>query len=208
MAPADTLKGRERGVRRLDEAKLVAELCRGEPEARSRFYRLYHRDVLGWCRRLGCGLVDPEDAAQDVFVTALDRVGSFRAESTLGRWLFGLTRKVLANHRRKAQRRRLWEWLTGDRADREASPARSPAQRLLDSEKLAMIQRCLASLTPLQREVIVLCAIEQRSGKEAAELLGIPQATVYTRLHAARAAFDERAREVGLERPRGDGDHR
>lgn len=194
-------------MQRLDEAKLVADLCRGEPEARSRFYRLYHRDVLGWCRRLGCGLVDPEDAAQDVFVTALDRVGSFRAESTLGRWLFGLTRRVLANQRRKAQRRRLWEWLAGDRADREASPGRNPAQRLLDSEKLGLIHQCLASLTKRQREVIVLCAIEQRSGREAAELLGIPQATVYTRLHSARAAFDKRAGELGLERPGTDGGH-
>ena len=113
---------------RLDEARLVAQLCRGEPEARSQFYRRYHRDVLGWCRRLGCGLVDLEDAAQDVFERALDRVGTFRGDSTLGRWLFGMTRKVLANHRRKAQRRRLWEWLAGGHAERGVSV--SPAGRL------------------------------------------------------------------------------
>ncbi len=195
-------------MRRLDEARLVVHLCRGEPEARSQFYRLYHRDVLGWCRRLGGGLIDPEDAAQEVFVKALDRIGSFRAESTLGRWLFGLTRRVLANHRRKVQRRRVWEWLAGDRTEQWISPDRDPAQMLLDSEKRALIHQCLASLTRRQREVIVLCLIEGRSGKEAAELLGIPQATVYTRLHNARGAFERRAREVGLERPGGEGEHR
>ena len=193
-------------MQRLDEARLVAELCRGEPQARSQFYRQYHRDVLGWCRRLGYGLVDPEDAAQDVFLTAPDRVGSFRAESTLGRWLFGLTRRVLANHRRKAQRRRVWEWLAGDRVEREASPSPSPAQKLLDSERQALVHQCLASLTQRQQEVIVLCLIEERSGKEVAELLGIPQATVYTRIHSARAAFARRARGAGLKRPGGEGE--
>ncbi len=186
---------------RLDEARLVADLCQGDTEARSRFYRQYHRDVLGWCRRLGCGMVDPEDAAQDVFERALDRVGSFRGESSLRRWLFGLTRKVLANQRRRARTRRLREWLSWDHADRQASSERQPDQAVADAETLHQVQQCLAALTRRQREVLVLCAIEGRSGDEVAELLGIPRATVYTRLHSARSAFERRAAEVGLERP-------
>ncbi|MEI9952672.1 MAG: sigma-70 region 4 domain-containing protein [Pseudomonadota bacterium] len=64
------------------------------------------------------------------------------------------------------------------------------AIRALERERLALARRALASLDDDQRELFVLARVEQMSAPELASLLGIPLNTVYSRLRAARLAFD------------------
>lgn len=181
-----------------DEAAWRRELGRGDVAAAARLYDTYLDDVLGWCRRLGGGLLDPEDAAHDVFVVALARVGSFEGRSSLRTWLFGVTRRVLANHRRRARVRKFRERLSysGQLLARDHRP--DPAQNASLRERRELVHRCLDALSRKHREVLVLCSLEGRTGREAAELLGVPEATVYSRLHYARVAFGEVARRRGL----------
>lgn len=193
-----------------DEAGWARALASGDAEATARFYETYLDDVLGWCRRLGGGLLDPEDAAHDVFVVALGRVESFQARSTLRTWMFGVTRRVLANHRRRARTRQLRERLTPRGVLWGQAPGPDPAQATEAEQRRRRVHRCLDSLSRKHREVLVLCSLEGRSGREAAELLGVPEATVYSRLHYARAAFRDAAHRFGLvpvdeeDEPRGE----
>jgi len=189
----------------LDEAAWRRALGRGDADAVARLYDTYLDDILGWCRRLGGGLLDPEDAAHDVFVVALARIGSFEGRSSLRTWLFGVTRRVLANHRRRVRVRQFRERLSysGRLMARDRGP--SPAENASLSERRMLVHRCLDSLSRKHREVLVLCSLEGRTGREAAQLLGIPEATVCSRLHYARAAFGEVARRRGLVAP-GEGD--
>ncbi len=181
-----------------DEASWMADLAAGEPAARSRFYDEYQRDVLGWCRRLGGGIVEPQDAAQDVFIVAFGRLDSFRGESSLRTWMFGITRRVLANNRRKARMRRWRETLMGSKASLTPDRGPGPLAETIRSEKVRQVHKCLDTLSDKHREVLVLCSLEGRSGQEASEILGVPEATVYSRLHYARAAFRKVARRNGL----------
>jgi RNA polymerase sigma-70 factor, ECF subfamily len=181
-----------------DEAGWARALASGDPEATARFYETFLGDVLGWCRRLGGGLLDPEDAAHDVFVVALGRIESFEARSTMRTWMFGVTRRVLANHRRRARTRQLRERLTPHGVLWGQAKGPDPAQATEAAQQQRRVHRCLDSLSPKHREVLVLCSLEGRTGREAAELLGIPEATVYSRLHYARAAFRDSARRFGL----------
>ena len=181
-----------------DEAGWARALASGDAEATARFYETFLNDVLGWCRRLGGGLLDPEDAAHDVFVVALARIESFQGRSSMRTWMFGVTRRVLANHRRRARTRQLRERLTphGVLWGRDSGP--NPAQATEARERQQQVHRCLDSLSRKHREVLVLCSLEGRTGHEAAELLGVPEATVYSRLHYARAAFRDAAHRFGL----------
>ncbi len=181
-----------------DEKAWARALAAGDEAARARLYDTYIADVLGWCRRLGGFGVDPEDAAHDVFVVALDRVGSFRGDSTMRTWMFGVTRRVLANARRRAKTRRLREQLTGRRLAWAPDRGPGPARATLQHEREQQVHRCLDALSPKHREVLVLCSLEERSAREASELLGVPEATVYSRLHYARAAFRKAARRYDL----------
>jgi len=181
-----------------DESAWVKALVRGDAAATARLYDTFVGDVLGWCRRLGAGLIDPEDAAHDVFVVALARIGSFKGQSSMRTWMYGVTRRVLANHRRRARTRLLRERLTrrGSVWGKDGGP--SPAQAASSSEQRKLVHECLEALSSKHREVLVLCSLEGRTGREVAELLGVPEATVYSRLHYARAAFREAAGRFGL----------
>ncbi len=159
-------------------------------------YRDHAERVLSWCIRLGGPTIDPEDAAHEVFVVALRRLESFRGESAPSTWLYAITRNVLANARRRAAIRRF--------IGLDSAPEPRNTRPLADDELARLserrqVQHALERLTDRQREVIVLCELEERSAPEVADLLGVPVGTVYSRLHGARAAFALALRAEGLD---------
>lgn len=177
------------------EAALVRALQRGEAEAVGELYARHGADVLRWVIRLGGPRLDAEDVAHEVFVVALRTGRRFRGDSSLRTWLFGVTRGVVANARRKAALRRF----VG--LDRVAEP-RAPfggeeVQRRLEARR--RVQWALEGLSQGQREVVVLCDLEGFSAPEAAALLGIAAGTVYSRLHGARRALRASLEAEGVE---------
>jgi RNA polymerase sigma-70 factor (ECF subfamily) len=161
-------------------------LGRGEPHAVDAFYRAHARTVLRWVIRLGGPRLDPEDTAHDVFLAALGAIGRYRTDAPLEPWLFGVTRRVVANARRRAWFRRIVGW-----DDELVVVDRSPGAdaRLDQLRRRRLVQEVLEQLTDSQREVLVLSDLEGRSAPEVAALLGIPVGTVYSRVHGARKQF-------------------
>ncbi len=167
------------------DTSLVRAAARGEPGARDKLVDAWLPVVLGWCARLGGPKVDPEDATHDVLIVMLDRLESLREPSSFSSWLFGITRRVLAKHRRQAWVKR---WVPGfmpEAVDTDPSPYHQT--RL--SETSRRVQQALELLPPAQREVLVLCDLEERTDLEVSELLGIPLGTVKSRLRLARRKF-------------------
>jgi len=150
--------------------------------------------VLGWCRRLGGPRVSPEDAAQDVLERVLERIHTLQDPDLLEPWLFGITRRRLADLRRLCWARR---WVPGLVVD-GPSPCRD-AERLAGlSELSCRVQVTLDDLPVRDREVLVLLHVEGRTAAEASAILGVPVGTVKSRLYAARTRFVRVARRHGL----------
>lgn len=175
-----------------DRAAFAAALRAGQPAALDRLYREHARAVLGWCVRLGAPGADAEDAAHEVFMVALAQAGAWRGDAAPSTWLFQITRRVLANQRRRMALRRVFAWGAepAEPALAEAALGREASRRL--------VQRALERLPTAQREALVLVDLDERPATEAAELLGVPVGTVYSRLHAARRAFAVAAAAEGL----------
>jgi RNA polymerase sigma-70 factor (ECF subfamily) len=164
----------------------VEALKAGDPRAQRDFYRAFSRLVLDRVRRLGGASIDAEDVAHEVFIVAFKKLDDFRDDGHLGAWLFGITRRVVANARRRAAIRRMigLEQIAeppdpGPRADEEVARMWR-RRRVLDA---------LDTLRDIHREVLVLCDFEDRTTAEAAEILEISVGTVYSRLHYGRKAF-------------------
>ena len=173
----------------------IGALQAGDPAAITALYTRYAEVVLGWVIRLGGPHLDAEDVAQEVFIVALRRMDGFRGEARLSTWLFGITRRVLANARRRALLRRF----VGLSEIPEPAAAIPGAEEAVEHAlRRRAIQRALDRLRQDHREVLVLSDLEERTAPEVAELLGIPSGTVYSRLHAARRAFREALRREGL----------
>lgn len=150
--------------------------------------------VLAWCTRLGGPSVDPEDAAHDALVVALRRLGSLRSADAFGSWIYGITRRTLAAHRRRAWVKR---WVPGLPEGRDGSP--DPHRRRELSEIARDVQDVLEKLPLAQREVLVLRLVEDRPDSEVAELLGVPVGTVKSRLRLGRERFAALASQRGLD---------
>jgi RNA polymerase sigma-70 factor (ECF subfamily) len=144
-------------------------------------------------RRLGVQESSIDDAVQDVFLVVHRRLQDFEERSQMKTWLFGIVLRVAATHRRSLQRRR----------DRISDLAPVPLESLPDSngdgplelvakrEARAMLHRLLSEIDDDKRDMLVSVDLEQMSVPEAAHSLGINLNTAYSRLRAARAAFNE-----------------
>jgi len=152
--------------------------------------------VLGWCRRLGGPKVDPEDAAHDVFVVVMRRRHSLRDEAAMNAWLFGITRRVLAQHRRRAWVRR---WLPGAPLDSVRADAPDPGERSDAQRTRARVHEAVLALPDRYREVLVLCDLEERETAEVASILGVPFDTVKTRRRRGRQRLARALRDLAPE---------
>lgn len=164
----------------------VQALKRGNRGAQGQFYEAYARLVLDRVRRLGGPSLDAEDVAHEVFIIAFRKLDTFREGGSLGAWLFGITRRVVANARRRAAIRRM---VGLEQIAEPSDPGMRADEEVATRWRRAMVLRALDRVKPVHREVIVLVDFEDRTTAEAAELLEVSVGTVYSRLHYGRKMF-------------------
>ncbi len=165
--------------------KIISAALQGDDAALDALAGAWLPHVYAWCHRLGGPTVDAEDAAHEVLIIMCRRIHKVASPGQFPSWLFGITRRVIANHRRRAWVRR---WVPGPQRER-VDPGWGPHRTAEARSTAAAVWRALESLPASQREVLVLTELEEHSSAEVAELLAIPQGTVKSRLRAARRAF-------------------
>jgi RNA polymerase sigma-70 factor (ECF subfamily) len=147
-------------------------------------------------RRLGVPEANAGDAVQDVFLVVYRRLPDFDGGAKVSTWLFRICMHTAKDYRRRAYVRR--ELLDATTGELEADPRGDALREVERREGLALAEAALEGLTLEQRAVFVLFELEDMTGDEIAETLGIPLGTVYSRLRLARAEFWR-----GIERRRG-----
>jgi RNA polymerase sigma-70 factor, ECF subfamily len=155
-------------------------------------YRLHAKRVALWIRRLGGPRIDADEALQEVFITVSRRLSEFRGDAKLTTWLFRVTTRVIANHRRAARRRRFWTRVMGRRLDDLPSNQPTPGEALEEREAAERFYRVLDDLPEHYRQVLVLFELEEMTTDEIARTVDRPPATVRVWLHRARAQFTRR----------------
>lgn len=151
-------------------------------------YADHFDSVRRWARALGGRTADLDDLAQDVFMVVRRRLASFDGRSPRA-WLYGITRKVVSDYRRRAWIRRM---LGGEHRPLDLLPVAlhpSGSAAVERSESQRIVQAVLDRMSMVRRSAFVLFEIEGYSGEEIALLEQVPIATVYTRLHHARKDF-------------------
>lgn len=147
-------------------------------------YREHHAFVWRILRHLGVAPAQLDDRLQDVFLVVYRRWDSLDPASSMRSWLYGICRRVAADHRR-AERR-------GERRLQSVAPPSAgtgPEQALAQVEAEDFVDAFLAGLDPEKREVFVLAEVEDLSAPEIAAATGIKLNTVYSRLRVARELF-------------------
>ncbi len=155
----------------------------------AQIYRAHVRDVGRWAERMAGPGFDVPDIVSEVFEIVQRRLPSFRGDSSLKTWLWGITDKVV-RHRRRKDRLRHWLWPSSKDPTRHL-PALGPSQheRLEEKERQARVYQVLDRLSERDRQILILFEVEELSGAEIAVLLGISVNNVWLRMHRARARF-------------------
>jgi RNA polymerase sigma-70 factor (ECF subfamily) len=168
------------------DGELLAAIARGQLEALGALFDRHEPAVRRYLGRLGLAPEDADDLVQATFLEAHRAAPRFDAQRSAKSWLLGIATIMARRHRRSVGRTlaRIAAW--ANHARRE--PAQSPApDELLERERTARrVAAALDRLAHKKRETFVLVVLEGLSGEDAAEALGVPVRTVWTRLHHAR----------------------
>ncbi len=167
-------------INRRDEAALATIVLRHGPM------------VWGVCRRLLRNHHDAEDAFQVTFLVLVRKAASIASRELLANWLYGVAFQTALKARATAAKRRARERQVEELPELEViKPALwLDLQPLLDQE--------LSCLPDKYRIPVVLCDLEGKTRKEAAQQLGWPEGTVAGRLARARAMLAKRLGRHGL----------
>jgi RNA polymerase sigma-70 factor (ECF subfamily) len=171
----------------MSQESLLALCRKGSQEGWKQLFDGYAGAVYRWALYFGLNESGAADVTQEVFVTALKRIGQCTADEKISPWLFQITRRHTANHRRNVWIKKM---LSFEAAELEQSPAN--LDLALDAEKsnLALdVINTLKKLPVKQAGALILHYLEGKSLEELAEYLDIPPGTAASRLHNARQSF-------------------
>jgi RNA polymerase sigma factor (sigma-70 family) len=176
------------------DGDLLEAFVRGHDEAAfAALVRRHGPMVLGVCRRLLRHAQDAEDAFQATFLVLARKAAAVRPRGQVGNWLYGVARRTALEARRRNARRRGHEQaaMSTHPNSQDAADLWGDLQPLLDDE--------LARLPDKYRTAVVLCDLEGRPRREAAQELRVPEGTLSSRLAGGRKLLAARLRQRGVE---------
>ncbi|MGB6974661.1 MAG: sigma-70 family RNA polymerase sigma factor [Terracidiphilus sp.] len=189
------MRGEGKGLE-ADWSQIVQHCMNGDSGAWAELVRTHHRRVYGLCYRFTGNPSDAEDLTQDVFLKIYSNLTSFDAgRGSLQVWITTMTRNLLVDNFRRTRNLRVTGSL--DEGWDEADELR-PVDRLVASgptqhesaaqkELARMVQGALAKVSAELREAVILRDLQDMDYKEIAQVLGIPEGTVKSRISRGRA---------------------
>jgi RNA polymerase sigma factor (sigma-70 family) len=177
---ADVTDTSEPGRRAHQEDELLVIRCQlGERPAFDELVERWHGPVWKYVRRVSGGDDAAWDVAQDVWLRVLRGIGRLRDGTRFRSWLFGIARRALMDRLRH-------QYATPIDADVDLGVLPADVYSDDSEEELAALERELARLPIIEREVLTLFYLRELSLTEVADVLGVPIGTVKSRLFRAR----------------------
>jgi RNA polymerase sigma-70 factor (ECF subfamily) len=176
---------------RLDDELSDDELHRaalgGSGEAMATLYRRHGGLVYRFTLQMSRNDAVAEEITQEVFLALLTRMDRFDAgRGTLSTWLCGIARRQLWKYLKRSGAADRFDF-DEESATQVICPSDGPSELLLRREAVDAVRAGLELLPLVLREALILCALEEMSYEEAAQVLAVPVGTVRSRLHRAKA---------------------
>jgi RNA polymerase sigma factor (sigma-70 family) len=148
--------------------------------------------VWGVCRRVLRNDHDAEDAFQATFLVLVRKAASITSRELLANWLYGVAHQTGLKARAIAAKRK------GRESQVKEMPEPKVTQQEVWHDLQPLLDEELSRLPDKYRVPIVLCDLEGKTRKEAAQLLGCPEGTVAGRLARARVMLAKRLAQRGV----------
>jgi RNA polymerase sigma-70 factor (ECF subfamily) len=173
------------------DGDLVRKARRGDERAFGQLVERYQRPAYAVALSVTGRHEDAEDAAQEAFLVALDRLEECRSPERFGGWLMTIVRNRSKNLVRREALRETDEVPPGAR-----SRIPTPDRVAETAELRAQLRGALMALPELQRQIVLLHDLEGWKHREIADRLDLPCGTVRSHLHFARKSLRSALRRV------------
>ncbi len=197
---------RLQGLEEDPDRGILERVAQGDVESFGVLVARHEEALIGLCQRM---LQDPEearDAAQEVFLKAFRKAGSYRPKGRVTTWLY----RIAVNHcLNRLRRRKIVRFVSFGELSRpgegeESGPAfdpaaegPDPAAQLASRRRWHRTRELIDQLPPGQRTVLILAKFEGLSYRRIAEVMGITESAVESRLFRAMRRLTEAQEKIG-----------
>jgi RNA polymerase sigma-70 factor, ECF subfamily len=172
-----------------DDPQLVARCLGGEDSAWEELLRAHNRKIYNLCYRFTGRPSEAEDLTQEVFIKVFQTLTTYNAaQGAFSTWLNRVARNHLVDHYRRTHKERLTSSIEDETGGLEDKPSseEQPMARVESRERHEILQAALNHLSPDMREAVVLRDFQDLDYDEIAEVLGVPEGTVKSRINRGR----------------------
>ena len=175
---------------------LIGRIANGDRLAMQVLFARHHVRVYRFVLRLVRNEATAEDLISEVFLDVWRQAGKFEGRSAVSTWMLSIARfKALSSLRKRTE-----EELDDETASAIEDHGDDPEVSLAKKDKAAVLRQCLSKLSAEHREVVDLVYYHEKSVEEVAGIVGIPEATVKTRMFYARRKLSELLKGQGIDR--------
>jgi RNA polymerase sigma-70 factor, ECF subfamily len=178
------------------DVTLISSIAAGDKHAMQILFARHNVRVFRFLVRFVGDKSAVEDLVSEVFLDVWRQAGRFQGRSQVTTWLLALAR----NKALSALRRRSTEELDEEAVAAIEDPQDNPEAAIQNRQTSEILLKCLTKLSPPHREIIDLVYYHEKSIDEVAEITGVPQNTVKTRMFYARKRIAELMSAQGLDR--------
>ena len=175
---------------------LIQRIANGDRLAMQVLYARHHVRVYRFVLRLVRNEATAEDLISEVFLDVWRQAGRFEGRSAVTTWLLAIARfKALS-----ALRGRKEAELDDEVAEAVEDTSDNPEVAMQKKDTGEILRKCLTKLSAEHKEIIDLVYYHEKSVEEVAEIVGIPENTVKTRMFYARKKLADELKAAGIER--------
>jgi RNA polymerase sigma-70 factor, ECF subfamily len=171
---------------------LVTRIAAGDKLAMQALFARHRASVYRWLLRFVGNETVAEDLLSDVFFDVWQQAGRFEGRAAVSTWLLSIARFKALSARRRRTHAELDETIEATVAD----SADDPEIALQKKSRSELVRTALMKLSPDHREIIDLVYYHEKSVEDCALILGIPAATVKTRMFYARKKLADQVQEA------------
>jgi RNA polymerase sigma-70 factor, ECF subfamily len=181
-------------VQETSDQRLIGLIAAGDKRAMQVLYARHNVRVYRFILRFTSNPSLAEDLVSEVFLDVWRQAESFESKSQVSTWILAIARyKALS-----ALRRRTDEHLDDKMAAAIEDTADNPETVVGIKDRNRIIAKCLKALSPAHREVLDLVYYHEKSVDEVARIVGVPAATVKTRMFYARSKMADLLKQAGV----------
>jgi len=178
----------------MNESELIKKIKAGDIEAFSEFVDAYEKKAINFALRMLKDEHEAQDATQDAFLKAYDKIHSFRQSSSFSTWFFTILNNVCLDILRKRKRADIVSInKTNSETDEyeiqieDTSPG--PYESLEKKSAIKVLEDALSKISDEHRAIIILRDINGLEYEEISKILNISLGTVKSRLSRARISL-------------------